>query len=278
MFWMFRLALVILLAVIPALPARAESWTFVACAPGFPGSTEQAQPFMDALAGAIEAEMALASGTVRAVYDPSLETGMARLTATDAVLALVPLPFFSEYAEQLDLRPLVGVEHLSGSTEIWSLVARRGALEGPEGLEGWRIVGVPAYAPAFVRRRLLADWGELPAAVDIRFSSRSLSMLRKAAAGEPIAVLLDRAQTEALEALDFASELEVVARSPAVGASVVCRIDDRLKDQQTEALQAAFLRLHKREGGAQVLEGLRLARFVPLGEAWPRGGSAPPSN
>lgn len=272
---MLRVALALWLAVATASAVRAEPWTFVACAPGFPGSTEQAQPFMDALALAIESEMGLESGSVRAVYHPSLDMGLARLEASDAVLALVSMPFFFEYGEQLDLRPLVGVEHRSGSTEVWSLVARRGALAGPQALEGWSIVGVPAYSPGFVKRQLLADWGEMPPGVEIRFSSRSLSMLRKAAAGEPIAVLLDSAQTEALETLDFASELEVVVSSTPIGASVVCAVGDRLGNEQTESLTATFLRLHAREGGAEVLEELRLVRFLPLGEAWRRAEPQP---
>ena len=39
------------------------------------------------------------------------------------------------------------------------------------------------YAPAFVRDVALGGWGELPDGLEIRFASRVLGGLRKAAAG-----------------------------------------------------------------------------------------------
>src|SRR3954463_11385359 len=65
--------------------------TLLVCAPGYPGSTTEAQPTMDALARALSKEAGL---EVRAVYEETEALGIERLKAKDAALLLSPLPFW----------------------------------------------------------------------------------------------------------------------------------------------------------------------------------------
>ena len=100
---------------------------------------------------------------------------------------------------------------------------------------------------------------------------RVRSALRRAAAGEQVAVLADRAQAEALAALPFAGELEIVARSPEVPASFVCQVGERLHPARLEVLRKAMLELHASDTGAELLESMRLERFAPLEDEAPGG-------
>jgi hypothetical protein len=233
--------------------ASPEQLTLVACAPGYPGNTEQAQPTMDELAAAL--------GLAGAVYHRDLEAGLARLSLDDAAVAMVPLPFYLRYRGKLDLRPLAQVLPDSGETEVWSLVATSGALSDPSSLAGWEVAGMPGYAPGFVSNVVLADWGKLPDDVTIRFTSRAVTALRKASEGEKVAVLLDGAQTEALPALPFSKELEVVASSPPLPASLVCAVGGRLAEKDSAALLSALLALEETESGRQLLTTLRVKKF-----------------
>ena len=61
---------------VAATPAR----TLVACAPGYPGTTEDAQPVLDAFARAAESAAGWAEGGLGAVYLNRLEEGVARLS------------------------------------------------------------------------------------------------------------------------------------------------------------------------------------------------------
>ncbi len=81
-----------------SLPARANGLAVVVCAPGYPGSTAEAQPAMDGLAAAIIAETGWDAAAVRAVYFETEEGGVASLEETDVALMLVTLPFFSSTA------------------------------------------------------------------------------------------------------------------------------------------------------------------------------------
>lgn len=236
----------------------------VACAPGYPGTTEDAQPTMDELARGVTRAAGWSDERVAAVYHPTVEGGLETLSDEHAGLALVPLAFYLEHRERLGLEPLLSVAQAAGAAETWSVVAKRGTVSGPESLAGWELAGMPGYSSRFVRRVALAEWGELPADVRIRFNPRVLSVLRAAAGGEKVAAILDRAQTEALALLPYAEDLEVVARSRPLVGSVLCRVHGRLPDGAVEELEQAFLELERLEGGRALLDTLRIQRFESL--------------
>jgi len=253
------LALVSLL--VPGFAAADEPALLVACAPGYPGSTEQARPTMDGFAAAVALRAGWEAGALAAVYHEQEDAGLAALAEPRAALALVPLPFFLKHRKTLDLDPLLEVIPVSGENEVWSLVARKGAVRGPEDLAGWELTGIPGYAPGFVRRVALDSWTGLPEDVRIRSSSRVLSDLRRAVQGEPVAVLLDGAQAAALGALPFASDLEVVARSAGLPGSLLCNVGQRFSAGRAEPLKRVLLDLDQDEPGREVLASLRIARF-----------------
>jgi hypothetical protein len=154
-----------------------------------------------------------------------------------------------------------------GPSERWSLVARKGKVGSPAALDGFTILSSAGFAPAFVRGTALGGWGKLPASVRVEFSAAVLSALRRAAAGEPVAVLLDGAQSAALAGLPFAADLEVVARSPELPAGVVAAVGRRLPAARWTRLTAALRELQADPAGAEALAGIRMSRFVPLDAA-----------
>ncbi len=249
--------------LLPALAGAAPPphVTLVVCAPGYPGTTEQAQPSMDGFSRASERAAGWSEGALVSIYFETAEAGIARLRESDAALALVPLPFLLQYGGDHALRPRLRVVEESGSDEIWSLVAKRGQVSSSASLAGWEVTGMPGYSPGFVRGPVLGRWGALPAEARISFTSRPLSALRRAAAGEKIAVVLNHEQSAALPSLPFAAELEIVARSAPLPGTILCTVGDRLKGVATDALVKALLHLHERPEGAEALRSLRMTRF-----------------
>jgi ABC-type phosphate/phosphonate transport system substrate-binding protein len=254
-------------ALVSGVAARAAEPhpTIVFCAPGSPGTTEEAQPTMDALAAAVSAKAGL---QVAATYAPGEDAGLARLRAPDAAVAMVSLPFFLKHEQALGLRAeLQPVLQGDVASERWSLVAKKGRVTAPAALEGFTILSTAGYAPAFVRGPALGGWGRLPASVKIVQSTAVLSALRRAAAGEDVAVLLDGAQTAALASLPFAGDVEVVARSPALPPGVVATVGKRLPAASWTRISAALRALASDPAGAAALAGARMTRFVPLDAA-----------
>src|SRR5580692_12047454 len=186
--------------------------TLVFCAPGYPGGAGDAQPFVDQFAAGAAASAGWPAGSLVAVYDPTEEGGLAKLGGTDAALAFVPYPFYIEHAAQLHLTPLVQADVTDiGPQQRWTLVAKAGRVTGPASMAGFTLLSVAGYAPDFVRHSALKDWA-LPPDVKIESTGQILSALRRVAAGESVAALLDQAQPAALSTLAFAAEVNAVAQ------------------------------------------------------------------
>lgn len=249
-----------------AAAQAATSPALVICAPGYPGTTQEAQAAMDRLAAAV----ADSTGPplvpkLQAVYYETEEGGLARLAQADAQLAIVPLPFYLKHRERLKLVPKLQAVTKDGEPkEAWSLVARKGRVTSPTALDGWEIVSLAAYAPAFVRCTALAAWGRIPDSVKLTPSGQALSALRRAAKDEKVAVLLDAMQSASLGSLPFASDLEVVARSSPLPSALVCTVGGRVTDNRAKTWMNALKKLGDKPGSAAVLDEVRLSRFVPL--------------
>jgi len=260
-------AAAVIAAALAFAGARADAprATMVFCAPGSPGTSEEAQGAMDAFAAAVAAKAGSPAASLGATYATTEDAGVERLRAPDAAIALVSLPFFLKHEKALALRAeLQPVPQGLGATERWSLVARKGRAAGPAALDGFTILSTAGFAPGFVRGPVLGAWGKLPSTVKIAPTPAVLSALRRAAAGEPVAVLLDGAQAAALPGLPFAADLEVVARSPDLPTGVVATADRRLPAARWTRIAAALRDLPTDPAGAEALAGIRMSRFAPL--------------
>jgi hypothetical protein len=232
--------------------------TLVVCAPGFPGSSAEAQPAMEALAGSLARAARLPPGSLAAVYEETEAGGMKRLAQKDASLLLAPLPFYLEHEQELGLTPRLSAVPREGEPlERWTLVSGK---DHPPVLEGYTVLSSAGYSKRFVHAAAPA----LPAQVEIRQDTSVLSSLRRAASGEKVAVLLDGAQSAALGKLPFASSLATVSASAPMPVAVVATVGRRMEPRRWKDLEAAFQQLAGDPRGREALDGVRMRGFVPL--------------
>src|SRR6266851_1072154 len=211
--------------------------TLVVCAPGFPGSSAEARPAMEALARSLTSAGHLAPGSLSAVYEETEAGGLRRLAKEDAALLLAPLPFFLDHERELRLvARLSAVPRGGEALERWTLVVGK---DHPASLEGYTVQSTAGYSKRFVR----AAAPGLPAQLEIQASGAVLSALRRAADGEKVAVLLDGAQAAALGKLPFASSLAAIGKSPPMPVAVVATVGKRMDPSRWKALEPAFRRL-----------------------------------
>ncbi len=248
--------------------AQAGTMTLVVCAPGYPGSTAEAQSAMDGFAAAIAAGAGWKPGELRAVYFETEQPGVDRLAASDAAIAITALPFWLEHRAALRLTPhLQVVEEGGTAAEAWTLVAPAGAVTGPSSLSGFELVTIAGYAPGFVRGPALGPWGDLPRDVRIVSSNNVLSAMRRASQGNKVAVLLDRASAAAVPTLPFAAKLQVVTNSAPLPVAVLSIVGDRVPAAKLKALLKGLTSLETTPAGKQALAAVRLARFVPADQS-----------
>jgi hypothetical protein len=255
-------------AAAAAAPPVSGTTALVICAPGYPGSTAEATSVMTAFADAVAASASHPRGTLSAEYHETEAGGLERLARPDAGLLFAPLPFFLAHEADLHLAARAQAVMQGGeASEVYSLVAGKGTASRPEALAGWEIQSTAAYAPRFVRGPVLGGWGELSATTKLVFSGAVLSGLRRAAAHDKVAVLLDHAQAEGLASLPYAADLEVLTRSAPLPSFVVATVGGRVAPARARQLVEALLSLGSRPGGADALASLRLSRFVSLDDA-----------
>ena len=232
--------------------------TLVVCAPGFPGSSAEARPAMEALARSLTSAGHLAPGSLSAVYEETEAGGLRRLAKEDAALLLAPLPFFLDHEKELRLAARLSAVPQGGEAlERWTLVVGK---DHPASLEGYTVQSSAGYSKRFVR----AAAPGLPAQLEIQASGAVLSALRRAADGEKVAVLLDGAQAAALGKLPFASSLAAIGKSPPMPVAVVATVGKRMDPSRWKALEPAFRRLAEDPAAREALDGVRVAGFVPL--------------
>ncbi len=264
--WMNRVvALGMFVLMTVSTVVRANGLTVVICAPGYPGSTAEAQPAMDGLATAVAAAAGWEAGAFEAVYFENEVDGVAGLRSPAAGLALVTLPFFLEHRDELDLRPqLMAVPAGREPLESWFLVAGAGLVQQPPDLDGWELLSLAGHSPRFVMGPALGDWGAVPDSLTITFSGAVLTGLRRAAKGENVTLLLDGGQADSIARLPFADQLEVIHQSQLLPVSVVCSVGDRVAPAKLSRVLSALEDLDDRPGAAETLAGVRLTRFVPV--------------
>jgi hypothetical protein len=236
--------------------------TLVFCAPGYPGGAGDAQAYVDQFAKSAAASAGWNSGSLAAIYDPTEQGGLSKLSNKDSVLTFVPYAFYVQYAAQLHLSPLAQADVVAvGTTERWTLVAKAGGPADAASLKGYTILSVAGYAPEFVRRSALQAW-DLSADVKIESAGQILSALRRVVAGEKVAVLLDQTQAAALPTLPFAAQIKTLTQSAPLPVAIVAVIDSRVPAARAKAFQAALLKLGSAAGDADALSALHLKGFV----------------
>jgi hypothetical protein len=235
--------------------------TLVFCAPGYPGGSGDAQPFVDHFAKDAAASAGWKSDSLGAVYVPSEQGGLEKLADKDSILAFVPYAFYVQHAAALHLAPLAQADVVGvGTQERWTLVGKAGgAVKDAASLTGYTVLSVAGYAPEFVKHSALAAWA-LPADVKIESTGQILSALRRVASGEPVVALLDQTQAAGLSTLPFAAQIKTLTQSAPLPVAVIVVVDGRLPDVRAKAFQTALIKMNS--ASAETLASLRLKGFV----------------
>ena len=126
--------------------------TLVFCAPGYPGGTADAQPYVDQFAQAAAAAAGWPAGSLTATYQPTEQGCIEKLAGADAALVFTPYPFFVEHGARLRLTPYAQADVAgAGLEQRWTLVTKAGLGPVPASLAGYTILSTAGYAPEFVR-------------------------------------------------------------------------------------------------------------------------------
>ena len=143
-------------------------------------------------------------------------------------------------------------------------VAQSPVTVAPGDLADWHILSLGGHSASFVKGVVFDSWGRVPVGLEIAFSNRVLTSLRRAAKGEEVAVLLNGEQAGALDRLPFADALDVIRVTKPMPSSLLCLVGDRLSPERAEDLVGAAVGLADATVPNSSLAGVRIDRFVGL--------------
>lgn len=261
-----RNALLAGLLLVSSTALAADPMAMVICAPGFPGSTTEAQGAIDALANAMASAAKWAPAELKGSYYETEAAGIARLSQPDAAIALLPLALFLEQESALKLtaRQAAIMKGRTDPNETWALVAKKGAIPNAGALAGYEIHSIVGFSPRFIKGPVLSAWGKLPEGVKFTQTKQVLSAMRKAAKGDKVALVLDSEQTAAVATSPFAADLEIVFKSAPLPMGVIATVGTKVPDARWKPLGEALPKLGATPDGAKALEGVWKLRFDAL--------------
>ncbi len=255
---MFRRAALILFFLFPAL-ASAAPLKLLFFYPGGQGSTEAAQPLLDAFTEALKK----AGGPeMAATYLPDKAAGIAFIEKEKPAAALLSSELFEEQAKAWNAAPVARSLQLpSGDgTETYYLVGKKGVALPTTGKIS--LYSSRPFNPDYVAKRLFPTMSGVT--FEILPTRNVVGDLRKLAAGEKTGfMLLDPYEHRAMNLkAAWVAELADLATSAKVPSSPVVVFAGAMSPEQQAAFQKALMAVGKDSTAQPTLQELRLKGFA----------------
>lgn len=252
------LVVLILLVVTAGTASAGEAFDFVVIQPGQPGTTEDAQPVMDALATYVGQKLG-AGVTVQGRYFNQAESAAAYLSGRHPSWGIVSLGYYLAHADAEGMTPLAATRPGGADSDVWRLLA---AAEGPDDWQSLRgtVAGTMLFEPEVAARLMFAtSVDKLP--FRLEGTSRPLRALRAVLRGQGCGVMLDASQYEAVQALPLVSGLKVVATSEPLPTAVVVAFG--APGPLHDRLRALLLAMREDPAAGEMLQLLQTEGFGP---------------
>ncbi len=201
--------------------ALAGSKDMLLCLPGFPGSSSQAQPYVDKMLRHLESKLGWPAKSMTGIYVPDGDKAASKLSEKKPSIALVGPSVYVSQKSSLGMKVIAKVEANGRGEETYSVITRK---EGGPGsladLAGKTVEGAVVHDAKYVYNVLLDM--QVPAGqLTLRSQKRPLSALRHVARGKADAAIVDQAVLEHMSELSVAKDLRVIYTSKPVPAPAV---------------------------------------------------------
>jgi len=239
----------------------ADVLDFAVIQPGQPGTSEEAQPVMDALAAYIQKKMQ-SDAAISGAYFNKLDSALDFLHNKRPAWGIVRLGFYSGQGSAFQMTAIASTRPGGHDKDIWRLVVGR---EGPadwKSLQG-RVLGNMLFEKDAASCLLFGVPSDrLPFTLEGTF--HPLRSLRSVTRGKASGAVLDRSQYDAVQVLPWVKDVTVIHTSRELPTSPVVWFGT--PDKKTRDLIAVLVNM-KEDGDAQTL--LKLLQTDGFGPADP---------
>jgi hypothetical protein len=236
-----------------------ENFDFVIIQPGQPGTSQDAQPVMDALARYLQKKLGTGV-TIHGRYFNQTEDAAAYLAENQPEWGIVGLGYYLGHAGARCMTPLASTRPGGADSDVWRLVVAKDGPDKWQSLKG-AVSGTMLFEPG-IAAGLLFDTPAAELPFTLEGTVRPLRALRSVLRGKGGAVVLDKPQYDAVQALSIASGLKVIKTSMALPTSAVVAFGPKQKIH--ERLSAVLHEMRNDPAAADLLQLLQTEGFGPV--------------
>lgn len=262
----FAICLLGLTALLLNQPAAgADNMNFAIIQPGQPGTTQDAQPVMDALTSYLQ-ERLNPEWEIQGIYYNKLSDALRVLENAPPRWGIVSLSFYVEFADRFHMHLLASTRPGGFDKDIWRLVTLKDNPQNWQDLHG--TVGGTMLFDSHAATLLLFgdDIHVLPFALQGTF--KPLELLRAVYQGSKAGAILDRIQFEAAKSLPCSADLKTIYKSPPLPTSPVVSFGP--PDQATRRLTRVLRHMSEDPNAAALLRLLQTDGFGPIDQDLPK--------
>jgi ABC-type phosphate/phosphonate transport system substrate-binding protein len=248
-----------------ALPVLAGGGDLLLCLPGFPGTTQQAQPYIDKMLRHLEGKLGAAAGSMSGVFLPDGEEAVAQLSQVKPGLALVGPSVLAGNHERLGMK-VIGKLIINGKEqETYSVVTARTGPSDVAELEGKKVSGTVVHDDRYVSNVLL-DRKVPPGSMKLESQKRPLKSLRDVARGLTDAAIVDQSVVDHMAELEFAGDLRVIYTSKPVPAPAIVIIGDG-PEAGAKKIKDVLIGMCERPDGKELCKTLMITAIKAASDA-----------
>ncbi|HDZ90764.1 MAG TPA: hypothetical protein ENH37_08825 [Deltaproteobacteria bacterium] len=254
--FIFFVSAVLLLCLTPALSG--ETLDFAVIQPGQPGTCQEAQPVMDALADYLGKKMGNGI-SIRGRYFNEVDRAVNFLKGTPPAWGIVRLGFYLKQARRFGMTALTSTRPGGYDKDVWRLVVKRDFQGRWESIRG-KVLGNMLFETEAAACLLFGRPPErLPFALTGTF--RPLRALRRVMRGKAAGAVLDGAQYRSLEALPLFKQVKVVHESGDLPKSPVVWFGPT--DERSKRLTGVLMAMKEDKDAEVLLKLLQTDGFGP---------------
>lgn len=249
--------------VLFSLPAMAASMDLLLLLPGFPGTSSQAQPYVDKMLRYLEVDLGLEPNSMSGVFVPDGEKVKSKLEQIKPGVALVGPSVYAGNAKKMKMKVVAKVTANGRGEQRFHVVVKRNGIAKIGDLSG-AISGVVVHDEKYVYNVLL-DGQVAKGKLTMKPNKRPLRALRELVNGKVAATIIDDDVKAHMAKLDFAQELEILYSSKPVPAPAVVVLNDGKK--HATAIKNALANLCDKPDGKALCKSLTITSIEPASDA-----------
>ncbi len=256
------LAVAMMLGLTASVSAGVKDMLF--CLPGFPGTTSQAQPYIDKMLRHLEGKLALAQGTMTGTYLPDGDKSVKMLIGSKPDLALVGPSILAGNHKAMGMKVIARVEINGRGQETYSVITAKGGPSSLADLVGKTVSGAVVHDEKYVHNVLL-DRKLAVGDLTLISQKRPLKSLRDVVRGKVDAAIVDRSVVDHMSELEFAGDLQIIYTSVPVPAPAVVVMGEG--KFHAAKLKSVLVGLCKRADGKDLCKTLTITSINPASDA-----------